>query len=136
MSLISKETVISDLEECIELADTHKQFGETFYEGYVAGLARAIGEVRGMDEVSARSVLGWEKLPLSSSYRCKCGHVGGYNNFCPSCGALMRMQAHWKYLKAIGESNRDVYICSKCGNTEFASSPYCADCGSEMTEDK
>ena len=135
MDTISKESVLSDLYTCIDLADSHKQFGTTFYDGYVAGLSRAIGEVRNMSEVPVRSVLGWEHISLNS-YRCGCGYEGSYTNFCPKCGALMRMVAHWKCLRSVGEANRDVYICSKCGNHEFSPFPYCADCGSEMVEDK
>ena len=136
MDTISKESVLSDLYTCINLADSHKQFGTTFYDGYVAGLSRAICEVRNMPEVPVRSVLGWEHISLNS-YRCACGNEWkSYTNFCPKCGALMRMSAYWSNLKITGEASRDVYICSKCSHHEFSPTPYCSYCGSEMVEDK
>lgn len=134
MSLINKEQILDTLVEDIDNATA--QFGEEFQRGIKAGLAQALAEIRNIGEVPARSVLGWEQI-YSGVYRCACGNEWkSYTNFCPKCGALMRMSAYWSNLKITGEASRDVYICSKCNHHEFSPTPYCSYCGSEMAEEK
>ena len=134
MSLINREQILDTLVEDIDNATA--QFGEEFQQGIKAGLAQALAEIRNIGEVPARSVLGWEQI-YSGVYRCACGNEWkSYTNFCPKCGALMRMSAYWSNLKITGEASRDVYICSKCSHHEFSPTPYCSYCGSEMAEER
>lgn len=134
MSLINREQILDTLVEDIDNATA--QFGEEFQQGIKAGLAQALAEIRNIGEVPARSVLGWEQI-YSGVYRCACGNEWkSYTNFCPKCGALMRMSAYWSNLKITGEASRDVYICSKCNHHEFSPTPYCSYCGSEMAEER
>lgn len=134
MSLINREQILDTLVEDIDNATA--QFGEEFQQGIKAGLAQALAEIRNIGEVPARSVLGWEQI-YSGVYRCACGNEWkSYTNFCPKCGALMRMSAYWSNLKLTGEASRDVYICSKCNHHEFSPTPYCSYCGSEMAEER
>lgn len=134
MSLINRERILDTLVEDIDNATA--QFGEEFQQGIKAGLAQALAEIRNIGEVPARSVLGWEQI-YSGVYRCACGNEWkSYTNFCPKCGALMRMSAYWSNLKLTGEASRDVYICSKCNHHEFSPTPYCSYCGSEMAEER
>lgn len=136
MEVISRDKTISTLQGCIDGDSIVQVHDETFYEGYVAGLSRAIDEIKSIGVEPVRSVAAWGELS-NGVYSCSCGYISRvYTNFCPNCGALKRMKARWRYHRAVSEAYSDVYVCEKCDRSGFRPTNYCSNCGSEMSEDK
>ena len=130
MKLVRKDKVINILEDIL---NTDK--GLTFYDEYAAKATKAIEAIKDLGEEPARSVLAWESV--STGYRCPCGYVAdAYYSYCPNCGSIMHLKAFWRFNKAPTGPYVGTYSCSRCDRWGYSPTPYCCNCGSEMTEVK